>query len=67
MRVDGREWTIPSVAFFTGRKNGEVQTSQKDYEALKMSRSLAEKLVAKLTLAGSKTKYATCTAVPTPP
>jgi hypothetical protein len=35
MRVDGREWTIPSVAFFTGRKNGEVQTSQKDYEALK--------------------------------
>jgi hypothetical protein len=52
MKVDGREWSVPSVAFFTGRKNGEVQTSQKDYEALRMTQSLAEKLVAKLTLAG---------------
>lgn len=52
MKVDGRQWSVPSVAFFTGRENGEVQTSQKDYEALKMSQELAEKLVAKLTLAG---------------
>ena len=52
MKVDGRQWSVPSVAFFTGRKNGEVQASQKDYEALKMSRELAEKLVGKLTLAG---------------
>lgn len=52
MKVDGREFKTPSVAFFTGRKNGEVQTSQKDYDAVRMSQSLAEKLVAKLTLAG---------------
>jgi hypothetical protein len=52
MKVDGREWSIPSVAFFMGRKNGEVQTSQKDYEAVRMSQSLAEKLVVKLNLAG---------------
>jgi hypothetical protein len=52
MKVDGREWTIPSVAFFTGRKNGEVQTSQKDYHAVRMSQSLAEKLVGKLNLVG---------------
>ena len=52
MKVDGREFTIPSVTFFTGRKNGEVQTSQKDYESVRMSQSLAEKLVVKLNLAG---------------
>ena len=52
MKVDGREWTIPSVAFFTGRKNGEIQTSQKDHEGIRMSQSLAEKLVTKLNLAG---------------
>jgi hypothetical protein len=54
MKVDGREWSVPSVAFFTGRKNGEVQTSQKDYDAVRMSKSLAEKLVTKLTQAGLK-------------
>lgn len=52
MKVDGREFTIPSVAFFTGRSNGQVQTSQKAYDALPMGRTLTEKLVAKLTLAG---------------
>jgi hypothetical protein len=52
MKVDGRQWSVPSVAFFTGRKNGEVQTSQKDYDAVRMSQSLAEKLVVKLNLAG---------------
>ncbi len=52
MKVDGREFKTPSVAFFTGRKNGEVQTSQKDYDAVRMNQDLAEKLVTKLTLAG---------------
>src|SRR6266403_933623 len=52
MKVDGREWTIPSVTFFTGRKNGQIQTSQKDCEAVPMTQDLAEKLVTKLTLAG---------------
>jgi hypothetical protein len=54
MKVDGREFTIPSVAFFTGRRNGQVQTSQKDYEAIRMNQALAEKVVAKLTLEGMR-------------
>src|SRR5882724_5443271 len=52
MKVDGREWSVPSVTFFVGRKNGQIQTSQKDCEAVPMTQDLAEKLITKLTLAG---------------
>ena len=52
MKDGDREWSIPSSAFYAGRKHGQLQTTTNHYTATPLTRNLAEQLSAKLKLAG---------------
>jgi hypothetical protein len=52
LRDGTREWSVPSFAYYAGRKNGQLQTSTNHYAATSMTLVLAEQVIAKLTSAG---------------
>jgi hypothetical protein len=52
MKDGEREWSVPSISFYAGRKHGQLQTTTNHYAATPMTQGLAEQLTAKLKLAG---------------
>jgi hypothetical protein len=55
MRDGAREWSVPSFAYYAGRKNGQLQTTTNHYTATPMTLALAEQLTARLNSAGMET------------
>ena len=52
MREGERIWSVPSFAYYAGRRNGQLQQTTNHYQATLMNHELADELVVKLTGSG---------------
>jgi hypothetical protein len=52
MRDGDRKWSVPSFAYYAGRKSGQLQQTTNHYAAMGMTQSLAAELIQKLNAAG---------------
>jgi hypothetical protein len=54
MQDGSREWVIPISSYYSGHKNGQLQTTTDHCLATPMTKDLAEKLTAKLNSQGMR-------------
>jgi hypothetical protein len=52
MKEGTREWSVPFFSYYSGRKNGQLQTTANHYAATPLTKNLAEQLTQKLVSSG---------------